>query len=383
MEVLARRLEFEEPEQAERLRAYDDLTTQFSELIDGNMRTNFELSFDGSELYGRDGRGMGAVTKASIDDAERIVRQAPNLSFELRRRRLEREEYLELITIARGQGPNTMVVLSDFPEELMDSPHDIGGYNVTRKQTMLRVLTRQPNGSIKMYSQSLDRSERRGLEAIYSQFSEKPEPGELLGQRITADLPADQQANLVDRLMGIYDRELSTQYGGDWHAGRRPADYRNTYDFVCEQRDLLQACIELNLNNQLDDRIMYNIAATMQARFRANKQGVFSIMPRIIPIDPSILINEMELAGMRARQSGQTFSACGTTLKAHDVDVSLDSQLEGSGYGNKSDEETKYSFNKSMHCVSCQAPPKKGEPKLRCGPCGLCRRCDKKFGGKG
>jgi hypothetical protein len=45
--------------------------------------------------------------------------------------------------------------------------------------------------------------------------------------------------------------------------------------------------------------------------------------------------------------------------------------------------EKKYKFDKKMFCVVCQEPPKKGEEMKECGPCGLCRTCDKKAGGQG
>ncbi len=43
----------------------------------------------------------------------------------------------------------------------------------------------------------------------------------------------------------------------------------------------------------------------------------------------------------------------------------------------------KYSFNKKMYCVVCQPSPKQEEKPKMCGPCGLCRTCDKKAGGAG
>lgn len=42
----------------------------------------------------------------------------------------------------------------------------------------------------------------------------------------------------------------------------------------------------------------------------------------------------------------------------------------------------KYSFNKKMFCVVCQAPPKHSEKPKWCGPCGICRTCDSKLTAK-
>lgn len=381
MEALATR-EFVYKDQYEKQVRYD-LVTQFSELVDGNMRTSFELSFDGSDLYGPDGRGMNEVTINSLNDAEKITELNPNLGFELRRRAIERDEYRDLLKMSRGALQNTMVVVSDFPEELIDAKEDVGGYNVTRKQTMLRVLIRKSNGNIQMYSQNLDGSNRSALEAIYSHFDLEPEAGELLGQRINLELSSDRQSTLVDELVGVYDRKLTAQYGGEWYGGRRPADLRNTYDFVCSQTDLIEHCVQLESQNQLNISTIYDVSALMQDRFKAEKADIINIMSRLSIIDRNVLGQEIEQAGNQARQTGRSFSACGVTLRADGVDGSIDGKLGLAGYGNETDSATKYKFNKKMHCVVCQPKAKKDEPKKMCGPCGICRTCDDKLGSKG
>lgn len=340
-------------EQLERLKAQDDIVTQFSELVDGSMRTDFELSYAGGELYGRDGRAMGLVIEKALESAEELARKNPQLDFEVRRRTLESEEYNIMLAMARGEAPNTMIILSDFPEELVDSQVDLGGYNVTRKQTMKRLLLRLPNGNIKMFSQSLDGSDRQALESIYEAFDQEVEPGELLGQRIQVDLPAEEQDYLADRLTGIYDRSLSKQYGGEWYAGRRPVDYRNTFDFVRKQSDIIDACVQLQLENKLDSSLLYDMAATMQSRFTNEKFGVASLMQRMVSVSPEMLYHEVQLAGNHARESGMTFSSCGSTLRPEGAEMGTDNDLEQAGYGNKSDSDDCEFISKK--CPMCGA----------------------------
>lgn len=356
-----------------------DLLTQFSELVDGSMRTSFELIFDGRDLVGEDGRSMGDVTEAALAEGKKLAHSSPNLAFEYRRRLHERQEYLELIEMAKGNGSNTMVVVSDFPAELIDSKSDVGGYNVTRKQTMLRVLTREPDGNILMESQSLDMSDREALESIYDYFGLVADAGELLGQRIHADLGAELQANLTDRLTGIYDRSLADHYGGEWYAGKQPIDKRNTYDFVVGQHDLVDLAIDLDRSGQLDTAGLYNIAATMQARFAREKAGVASIIPYLPDVNREVLLRELNYEGDLARNQGISFSACGQTLNSEGGLFTLSEALTDSGYGNKTSTETSYGFDKKMHCVVCQPNPKENEPKKMCGPCGICRQCDNKL----
>lgn len=357
-------------------RDYDDLTTQFAEMLNGSMRTPFEYQFDGHELYARDGSSMRLEFEKGLEQADRIADRNPNLAFEVRRRRAEIDEYHDMRKMAEGRLPNTMVVVSDFPAELMDSSADIGGYNVERKQTFLRVLAWDGN-RMRMYSQTLDGSNRVGLEAIYQSLGRTPRPGELLSQRLHVELDATEQDFLVDKLVAVYDQQLSQQYGGSWRAGRQDNNRLNTYDFVRQQHDLIQYALQQKRRGELH---LYGVAASLEARFQRNLQ-----------LQPEAVISrydnpfhnlgqEIIQASLQARTMGRIFSACGVSLGG---EAGLAEQLETAGYGNKSDAETRYKFDKKMYCVDCQAPPEKDAKPKWCGPCGLCRSCDKKHGGKG
>jgi hypothetical protein len=308
---------------------------------------------------------MAEAYLTGIEDAKIIAQKNPNLRFELPRRVYEAEEPQDLVRMKNGELPNTMLVLSDFPSALMDAKSDVGGYNVTRKQAMLRLFHLKPDGTFKMVSRTLDLSDRDGLEAIYADFNMIPEPSELLGQRVHKQLSDEEQKVLDHKLTGIYDRKLSAKYGGEWYAGRRPADYRNTYDFVCQQDDIIQKCIEMRLNNELNNNVMYSMAATMQKRFN---QGT-SFVPISDGWDSFRLMEEVMETGIEARARGDTYSACGITLE-------MDDALKQAGYGNKTDEETNYKFDKEAYCEICQPNPGDDEPKKMCGPCGICKDCD-------
>jgi len=214
---------------------------------------------------------------------------------------------------------------------------------------MLRVLIRQPNGTIRMYSQSLDGSNRKALEAIYSRFGLTPEPGELLGQRIQVDLSAEQQATLVDDLTNTYDNSLIEQFGGEWYAGRRPADIRNTYDFVCKQNDLIETCIQLQRVGELTDRFMYDVAATMQQRFTVEKQNITSLIPRLINVNEMSILRELQNNGQLARRAGMSFSACGGTLNPDGFNQELG--FLNAGYGDE--EDSKNCSYISKQCPMC------------------------------
>jgi hypothetical protein len=348
MEALALKPEYFDTEER-RLQARYDLQTQFSELVDGSMHTELELSFDNIDLYGPDGRSLNEVTLNGLKAAKKKAKADPNLWFGVRRAGLEREERNEALEMARGKGPNTMMVLSDSPPELEDATEDIDGYNVTRRQTMKRIYVRQPNGVVRMHTQSLDSSNRQALEAIYDDCGFKPEPGELLGQRIRIDLTPEEQELVDAKTTGIYDQSMTEQFNEEFYAGRRPADYRNTYDFVCKQQDIIETFVELQLAGQLSDSLMYSAAATMQKRFEDERKGVLSITPRLNSVNIIMLFDELEINGRLARQLGKSYSACGETLRPDGF--STEAGFEETGLGSKdSGEDCTYISKKCPNC---------------------------------
>lgn len=377
LEALKERQQFATPYNPEQA-LYDDTTTWLAEVLDGNMRTEFCFGYDGQELYGQDGSPLGKVFYDSISDAECLAEEQPNLLFELRRRHLEYQEYQEMLEMAKGERPNTMIVVSDFPPELMQSYNSVGGYNVSRKQTMLRIITARPDGSLNICSQSLDGSNRTALEKIYHSFGMEPEVNqELLGQRIHLNVTEEDQKLLADRLTRVYDESLSEQFGGQWHAGRNQASNINTFDFVRMQDDLLQVFLEdEDAKNNPKDAI-YSLAAAMEKRFLLTSTSFTQVFntPSMHHSTDRIRA-ELMIAGQEAKQSGKTFSGCGMSLGSSNAQMEATEEL---GYGNKTSKESSYKFDKYMHCVVCQAPPKDNESKKMCGPCGICKACDIKF----
>lgn len=362
------------PHNAEQ-RLYDDTTTWLAEAVEGSMRSEFTYQFDGRELYARDGSALSEIFSKAIDKADKLP---VNLAFEARRRRHEWREYEDMIAMAKGELPNTMLVISDFPEELIQEQKDVGGYNVTRKQTMMRVIRRNEQGEITVVSQSLEGSERESLEHLYNFLGvESPEEGELLGQRrhVHIDDPAHQEL-LADSLLREYDQSLQAKTGIRHYAGIQNAKPINTYNFVCEQTDLLSVYFGSSRTINDNEQLLGSIAAAISERYYKAMQG------ETVPVKqtncrmqlPASVFNEIHQAATRAASQGKVFSGCGGSIEVLATD-----ELSELGYGNRSDEKTTYSFNKKQHCVVCQPQPKDHEPKKMCGPCGICRTCDAKL----
>ncbi len=377
------------------LRIRTDTETWLAETLNGNMRTSFEFSFDGEELYGEDGGALTEVFDDSIQEAEIIAQQNPGLLFELRRRLIERGELEDMKAMGRGElqtnegeRANTIVVISDFPPELMDAPADVGGYNTSRKQTMMRVITLEDSGAIKVTTQSLDQSNRQALEAVYGALGKQPEGGELLPQRVNLALTPRGQPNLINNLAGVYDASLQQQHGGAWYAGRRPADDRNTYDFVHNQQDL----VDWFTNEKLVDpagaeKLRFKVAATAEARYDRYLKGYETSqqVPGAMTLDSLITVEqiavgkglhtEMVYAERRAVSLGKTYSGCGASVSAEETDdLSISDQLSTLGYGNKSGSDRYGSLK-----FKCQNGHENERPRNKlincCKTCGVSVKC--------
>jgi hypothetical protein len=361
-------------------RRYYDTVTWLAEVLPGVMRTPFEFSFDGTELYASDGSRMGKVFDDSIDRAATLPK---HLCFEQRRTQIEKGEYLDMLAMMQGTGANTIVVTSDFPPELMETTEDVGGYNVSRKPTMMRVLTKTPKGTLKMYSQSLDGSNREALEAIHESLGFKAEPGELLGQRRYLDMGEHEQEFLIDHLTGVYDRSLQAQHGGEWRAGRQNDSRINTYDFVRQQTDLL-AVYFATTDGFTGGRADYNLAAAMKKRYAEDyTQPDWQEAPSThdIPVVAyALAATEMGGAGREARRKGEVMSGCGGTVDGESNDDSAESQLEKAGYGGKLDTGLIGDASKAEKlvwkdgvCIIDNCPTRPGKTKV--AQCSICKLC--------
>lgn len=330
----------------------NDAETWLAEVLDGSMQTKFEFTTDTEDIYAEDGSSLGDVFHNAIVECEQLIKDNPALDFELPRRLEERNEYLDMLAMIRGELPNVMVVRSNFPRQLVGAEKGIGGYNVQRKQAMLRVITW--NGverKLTIQSQSLDQSNQVGLEAISDALGFQDHPGESLGQRRHITAPEEVAPEIIDQLTGVYDRAMHLQYGGEWHAGRTSADKSNTYDFVRRNQDIVQRVAAQYAKGIYSSPELYDCSATLKRRLEAEQAtGLAYEYDAVAGWDVERqrqLNEEIHYAGAISRSNGDTFDGCGMSIGTDAQD-----QSEASGYGNKKDDTGDCDFT-SRECPEC------------------------------
>lgn len=334
----------------EYLELYNDTTTWLAETLNGNMQTKFEFKFNGTDLISDDGRNLRTVFDDALTDVDKLIDQTPTLTFERSRRELERQEYDVMCGMAKGELPNTMFLVTEFPEALKTATKNIGGYDVNRQHDMLRVIKCLPNGKISIATQTLDNTTPNSIEAIYNKFGSKIDHTKsYLGQRAFKDLSQEAQDKLINELVAAHDQALTKQFGGEWQAGRKGEDHQNTYNFVRSQADLVDNFVRRWLVNGVNENEMYNLAAAIEKRYIGDYSYASSEMGAS---------GESAAAGQDSRVSGKSYDGCGLSLSVSNSNDSL-SQL---GYGNTI---------KKMHCPFCKSGVW-GDPcasRIKCGDC--------------
>lgn len=327
----------ERPLQSERLEKHqlrEDVSTWLAEVLDGEMHSSFDFTYDGADLVAEDGRRMLPVFDAALEHTKQEARINPLLEPEVDRSYAERREYFEILAMARGEGPNTLVSIWEIPDYVVEQGADIGGYRYNLRRAMMRVVRRLPDGTIRMESQSLDSGFRPGFEAIYEYLGQpEPKTGMLYTQPIRCDLDGVQAEKLRENLRDRYDLSLYLKTGKEHTAGRTEEPVVDTYNFVNNQYDLLDAFVDTHAfkrMDQIDEDEYINLAAAMKRRMEGRK------------VTASDIASEMGGAGDAARENGETFSGCGMTVLSR-AGNTAETQLAMLGFG----------VVKSMSCGLC------------------------------
>ncbi|NBX98512.1 hypothetical protein EB118_08515 [bacterium] len=333
----------------EKRRFENDIETLFGESLRGPMRTPIELTYDPldpeADVRSDAGEPLGPIFDEAINDIESKAAIDSRYGFEVRRRRIERGEYDDIITMMDDEDCNTIIVRSDFPDYVRQLGYSFAGYDIDRQQAYLRVIVRTKDDStgqskLHLYSQSLDGSDRDGLEAIGSFVGHESSSEELLGQRIKLTLDELEQHTLVDTLTSVYDATLRQKTGTTHYAGIpiSTVELVDTLVFAKQQSDIVQFAVDLRSKGMLSRDKQYDLIALLNERYDYVCRGERLIqterMHEIghIALQQAIIEQQSHFAGVRAQAKGKTWNACGMTMSVvQEADV--EDRLAGAGYG--------------------------------------------------
>lgn len=330
-----------------------DTITFAGEALDTYSEKALKYTYHDNELWSEQGDSLAPIFDDSVSYYQRKSEADPSIAFQYRRALAERCEYMHMQRMVRGEVPNTLVVISNYPRELDGATEDIEGYQCQRRLGFIRCITRQEDGSLQMLNHSFDQSDPQAIEAMYQLMGRQVDWGrDVLEQPVQLHIE-DPEARelLLDQLLYAYDSSLSQTQGGEWFAGRRPSDKSEAVAFVEAQRDLLDRHIERLIHvgpkTEAANQLRYDFVSALRRRFRGEQYVADSAD------------SEMSGAGGSARSNGESVSGCGLTINT------TESQLNESGYqiGKK---------NREWTFGTCRVCLRDG----RIGECAVCQGCE-------
>jgi len=253
------------------------------------------------------------------------------------------------------------------------------GFKPDRKMGFIYQAICLDDETIKFESQTVDMSDQEGFDAVMNYVDLDPE----------ADLNV---------LTAVYDHKLFEKYGRRFYAGQlENQKQHNIWNIIKNEKEIVEYYLEgleeiansITIGSELESAIIkhfagvcglfkekidktLNLPSSVAGKI-ANKNSQYSTY--------GTLKERANSHYERFVSQNQMIIVCGGAIGGIDLFNSSLSDIAKAIFGNS--ESSQYSFNRLMYCLNCQAPPSQGSEKKPCGPCGLCRSCDIKFGGKG
>ena len=358
-----------------RERVYDEELSYVTEGIDRASRTAFVLqSHEGSLQYFNQGAWQPYVgmLMTGLEVAKAEAAADPRRQFLADRAADDLIYGYQMSKLTPGQ---KLTWYSSFPEAEATRYGDTFmkelGFKPHRRMGFIYQAERLENGQVMLKSQTVDRSNEESFGAVMKATEHDP----------TADL---------NTLTRIYDGTLVKQSGGRYYAGRRSAEINeNVWDEVRKHGDLIgyymQTIEDLATaqmpRHELEEqakRARYRFWAALSKRLEQPMQAIQPDIRGYDPRDMQRLAHESNQAFGEFARKGRQLIGCGsaTVLSGEQAILDADGKdVFDSIFGNN---EEAYTFDKKMHCVVCQAPPKQKAEKKWCGPCGICKLCDVK-----
>jgi hypothetical protein len=359
----------------------DQESSHISEVLPGVVNTRFNFDTKDGRLMAIQPNGITDWRKMHENGVTRARSMAELSSEFMFYEEIAKAELSEAIAqeelIAHGK-PMAMITLSLSGEDIASA--DVLkklGRDPNQRRAFLRVSwTNGFDNKIHLDSRSIDNMGlANGKEFIESLGAELPANANSLNvlstQVLVDGLNEHELMNLADKLVNNYDQKLFAETGVSHIAGRSERDAHDTFKFVLEQRDLLNAHMEslcelakrnlpLPILAEQTDNLRYDIMSSFKQRL--NGTWVYR----------GSLAESVSFAGGSERSSGTVFAGCDTTISSKSSN-----SLNETGMFNAQNPEN-WSWKKGK-CQVSECPRRVKSEKVLVGPCDVCADCQKLF----
>ena len=309
------------------------------------------------------GDDLLTISKNAELTAQEMTRVSPAWAVETLRRNIETREIIQATNLPYGA---QMLIFSPTPDDVLSGAINIGGYNLEKKTTMVRVWTHDEEGLGCRYI-SLDGGNKKALIAAARAVGR-----EILPQDTSEEILATFYSfpngidNLAECVVDGYDEEMKRQTGRDHSYGRPGLNHKKALEIAYENPARLHEHMSTiralrwqysgeKLAQELE-KARYDYAAALDKITRCDSTGGGG--------DGGGGIISNRAAGNEARGSGANFSGycAGSSVNANNWSASSSTQhAYNSMFGRK---------NVKGKCPCCGETTTYDPCSPKCGECG-------------
>ena len=413
----------------EAVRGYIDQQekTHLAEGLELQQRTTRVLEYDGRFVLGFGGKPMVEVNRQGYRKAKKQYLSGDAAAFALMKRR-EHDVTISECTdalMADGQVGDVIMATSPFLEELPSKDARRLGDWPEYRRSYVWLYRKKSASELECTDISIDQSDVESYKKLLTEFG-----ADIPADALSYDIPGylvqlkadtdEQRSLLVNQIINRY-----SEINQDSNA-RQSANAFEAVEFLDQNaRHYLRLIVDVHesiarslITGSLDDLVKISasralstlncldaaevqllktllrsesIGPSHEAAFAtliaAQRYGVWEGMSQLAGGENRVKLPRGYAADSIMYQAlllDQIYKDTNTAAELHKTmpgcagGSSFLQQDEGSVKSSIFDGEH-YSFDKEMYCVVCQSPPKEGESKKMCGPCGICKGCDAKL----
>jgi hypothetical protein len=220
-------------------------------------------------------------------------------------------ESLEIETATSLPIGATMAVFSPTPDDVLDGSVNIGGYNLDKKTTMVRVWSNTENGLDCRYI-SLDGGNRAALRAAAAAIGREM-PAQYGSEEILSTFYQfdSGEPDIAERIIGAHDEYLKQQTGQDFSYGRAGLNHKKALDIAAEHpARLAEHMAEIQ-------RLKWSYSG--EALDKKMEEARFNYAAALDRTERGEAVSSNSSAGDSARAGGENFAGfCAASPNAND-----------------------------------------------------------------